>query len=57
VRGSLVRTLVNETMPTGQHQARWNGVDEGGRPAASGIYFVRMIAGSYTDVRKIVMLK
>lgn len=57
VRGSLVRILVNETMQAGSHQTRWNGVDEAGQTAASGIYFVRMVAGSYTEVRKIVMLK
>jgi hypothetical protein len=57
VQGALVRRLVDETMPTGSHQARWNGVDDRGRSVASGVYFVRMIAGSYTEVRKIVMLK
>ena len=57
VRGSLVHRLVDETMPAGSHQARWNGTDEKGLPASSGVYFVRMIAGSYQEVRKIVMLK
>ncbi|HET6348705.1 MAG TPA: FlgD immunoglobulin-like domain containing protein, partial [Candidatus Krumholzibacteria bacterium] len=57
VRGMLVRRLVDETMPSGAHQARWNGMDDRGRPSASGIYFVRMLAGSYSEVRKIVMLK
>lgn len=57
VKGALVRLLVDETMPAGERATRWNGVDEKGRSAASGIYFVRMIAGSYTEVRKIVMLK
>jgi hypothetical protein len=57
VRGALVRVLVDGTQSAGDHSVRWNGVDEGGRPAASGVYFVRMIAGSYTEVRKIVMLK
>jgi len=57
VQGALVRRLVDETMATGSHQARWNGVDDRGRSVASGVYFVRMIAGSYTEVRKIVMLK
>jgi len=57
VKGALVKTLVDETMPAGEHSARWNGVDEQGRSAASGIYFVRMVAGSYSQVRKILMLK
>jgi hypothetical protein len=57
VRGSLVRRLVDQAMPAGEHRATWNGVDDQGRPASSGIYFVRMIAGSYTETRKIVMLK
>jgi len=57
VKGSLVRLVVDETMAAGAHSTRWNGVDQQGRQAASGIYFVRMIAGSYSEVRKIVMLK
>ncbi|HET6349160.1 MAG TPA: HYR domain-containing protein [Candidatus Krumholzibacteria bacterium] len=57
VRGALVRRLVDGTMPAGQHHATWNGRDNSGRTASSGIYFVRMIAGRYEEVRKIVMLK
>jgi FlgD Ig-like domain/K319L-like, PKD domain/HYR domain len=57
VRGALVKVLVDGTQTAGDHSVRWNGVDEAGRSAASGIYFVRMIAGSYSEVRKIVMLK
>ncbi len=57
VRGTLVRRLADEAMPAGEHSVVWNGVDDRGRPASSGIYFVRMIAGSYTETRKIVMLK
>jgi subtilisin family serine protease len=57
VRGTLVRRLTDEVKPAGDHTSVWNGVDDAGRPAASGIYFVRMIAGSYQETRKIVMLK
>jgi predicted component of type VI protein secretion system len=57
VRGTLVRRLVDEVKPAGEHSSVWNGIDDAGRPAPSGIYFVRMIAGSYTETRKIVMLK
>ena len=57
VRGSLIRRLVDESMPEGEHLATWNGLDDAGRQASSGIYFVRMIAPSYSETRKIVMLK
>ncbi|HEX5133217.1 MAG TPA: FlgD immunoglobulin-like domain containing protein, partial [Candidatus Krumholzibacteria bacterium] len=57
VRGALVRLLVDESQAAGEHNALWNGVDDSGRPVTSGIYFVRMIAGSYKETRKIVMLK
>ncbi len=57
VRGTLVRRLADETMPAGEHNIMWNGVDDRGRGVSSGIYFVRMFAGSYAETRKIVMLK
>jgi hypothetical protein len=57
VRGTLVKRLVDENMPAGDHRATWDGHDNTGRPASSGIYFVRMMAGAYQQTRKIVMLK
>jgi hypothetical protein len=57
VRGTLIRRLTDEVMSAGDHTAVWNGIDDAGRPAASGIYFVRMIAGNYSETKKIVMLK
>jgi flagellar hook assembly protein FlgD len=44
-------------MSSGQHQARWDGTDDASNGVTSGVYFVRMVAGSYNEVRKIVMLK
>jgi hypothetical protein len=57
VRGGLVRRLVDQSMPAGDHRVTWDGVDAGGRSASSGMYFVRMTAPSYAETRKIVMLK
>jgi FlgD Ig-like domain/HYR domain len=56
-RGSLVRQLVDRPGDAGEGSAVWNGTDDGGRPVASGIYFVRMVAGNFRDTQKIVLLK
>ena len=56
-RGAVVRSLVDQPMPAGEHRVRWNGVDQAGRPVGSGIYFVKMAAGSSVETRKIVLLK
>ena len=56
-RGSLVRRLVDQPMPAGDHRVTWNGLDNGGLPVGSGIYFVKLAAGSQVDSRKIVLLK
>jgi hypothetical protein len=38
VRGRLVRTLVDGWRPAGAHRAFWDGRDDSGRSAASGVY-------------------
>jgi hypothetical protein len=44
-------------MSPGRYRVSWSGeVSSGGR-AASGIYFVRMQAGDYQAVRKVVFLQ
>jgi M6 family metalloprotease-like protein len=55
-RGTLVRTL-REVTPVGSHSVTWNGRDANGAQVATGVYFVRLRAGSYEMTRKIVMLK
>ena len=57
VRGSLVRRLADQSMPSGEHSLVWNGLDDRGATTSSGIYFVRLIAGSTVETRKVVMLK
>jgi hypothetical protein len=57
VNGRLVRTLVDEHRAAGRYQAHWNGLDDHGSPAASGVYFYRMQAGTFTQTRKMVLLK
>ncbi len=57
VKGQKVITLVDEQMSAGHHSVVWNGKDDSGRNAASGIYFSRMRSGKYTATRKLILMK
>lgn len=57
VKGQKVKTLLNENMEKGQHRIVWNGRDDNGRQAGSGMYFYRMRAGKYTNTKKMILMK
>ena len=57
VLGQKVRTLVDEERGAGVQTMIWNGNTDAGIQVATGLYFVRMNAGSFTQVRKIMMMK
>lgn len=58
IKGQLIRTLVAQTQPAGQHSVEWNGKDNQGKNVSSGIYLYKMSAGGrYTSTRKMIMLK
>lgn len=42
VMGQRIRALVDETKPAGSHQVVWDGKDDAGREAASGLYLCRL---------------
>jgi len=52
ILGERVGLLMDRTMPQGNHRVQWDGSDY-----PSGIYFVRMDAGAYRQVRKVVLLR
>lgn len=52
VLGREVATLVNEEKQPGRYSSTW---DANG--AASGVYFYRMTAGSFSDVKKLLLLR
>jgi len=51
-RGCLVETFVNGEKPAGYHTAIWSG-----RNISAGVYFVRMEAGGFNSVRKVILVK
>lgn len=57
LRGRLVATLHRGTLPAGRHRAVWDGGDSDGRPAAAGIYLVRLDDGQERRAVKAVLAK
>jgi len=57
VNGALVRTLANESRAPGAYRLTWDGRNDNGASVASGVYFYRLTAGSFTQTKKMVLLK
>lgn len=57
ISGQVVKTLVNEDNQPGYYNVRWNGKDEAGKQAASGIYFYRIQANGFEGTRKLLIIK
>jgi uncharacterized repeat protein (TIGR01451 family) len=56
VTGRRVATLVEGSMPAGRFVTAWDGHDSSGRRVVAGVYFLRLQAGPYHEVRKSVRL-
>ncbi|MEJ2720540.1 MAG: M1 family aminopeptidase [bacterium] len=57
VSGRLVRNLVAGRAAAGPHTVRWDGTNNAGEFVASGVYFYRLITGSRTATKKMVLLR
>jgi len=57
VNGRKIRTLVSEVKTQGAHKAVWNGKNDRGSSVASGVYFYRLIAGDFTQIKKMILLR
>lgn len=57
ILGQKVKTLADEEMRAGSYVVDWDGRDHRGVELSSGIYFYRMRAGDFSDVRKMILLK
>ena len=57
VSDRLVRTLVNEHRPSATSSVTWNGENDKGQRVASGTSYDKLETPTYTDVKKMVLLK
>lgn len=57
VLGQKVKTLVSQDKDKGEHSVVWNGKDQHGKKAVSGLYYLRLQAGKMSLLRKVMLLK
>jgi len=57
IGGKRIRSLIEKEMEPGWHACVWDGRDRFKRRAASGIYIVRIRAGSFNKTMSIVLLR
>ncbi|HEY5534783.1 MAG TPA: M1 family aminopeptidase [Ignavibacteria bacterium] len=50
--GKEVKTLVNEIKSAGKHEVMFNGVS-----LSSGVYYYKIVAGNFSDIKKLVLVK
>jgi|GEM_PF-1691388 len=56
--GQQIRTLISgAAMDAGYHQIYWNGENNYGERSATGIYFYQMMAGDFSMIKKMLLLK
>jgi FlgD Ig-like domain len=57
VLGQNIKTLMSGEVTPGSYKMEWDGTDDRGVSVPSGIYFIRMISGSFSDTQKVIFLK
>jgi hypothetical protein len=55
--GALVRRLATGQLAAGTHDLRWDGRNDAGLPAASGVYLVQVEWQGRTDIHRMLMLR
>jgi lysophospholipase L1-like esterase len=57
LRGRVIKILVNEPKAPGNYSVHWDGRNQQGERATSGIYFYHIKAGKFHSMKKMVVLK
>ena len=57
ILGQLMKILVDEEKERGFYKTQWDGTNMRGKHVPSGLYFFRLQAGDYTEVKKMTLMK
>ena len=52
INGRLINELIKSNMDAGYHSVIWNADNN-----ASGVYFVKMVAGDFVNTQKLMLVK
>lgn len=55
--GEKVKTLARGEHTAGQYRVTWDGTDDAGNKAPTGVYFYRLVSGDYVSAKRMVMIK
>jgi hypothetical protein len=55
--GQEIKTLVSQDMKAGYHVIAWDGTNNAGQNVTSGLYFYQMKAGSFSDMKKMMLVR
>lgn len=55
--GRRINTLVDDQQQAGWYTVRWNGLNQFGHSVSTGVYFFRIQAGTFVEVKKMVYMK
>lgn len=57
LRGRLVARLGEGAFAAGRHELTWNGVDDGQRPVASGVYLIQLAGSGIQAVQPVALVR
>jgi flagellar hook assembly protein FlgD len=55
--GRQVRELIATRLPAGIHQVTWDGKDDFGKDAASGIYLYKLQSENQSQIRRMTLIR
>ena len=57
IKGQLIKTLLSDVKPAGEHSILWNGIDNDDSPVPSGVYLYQIKANNQTITKKMQVVK
>jgi flagellar hook assembly protein FlgD len=57
LNGHLVKSIIRDLLPAGNHTVQWNGLDQNNAPVSSGVYIFSLQAKGKRLSQKMILLK